>query len=113
MGRYRFVLRGVEDTPRSGGLVELPSFEMIHLFRAGPDCDVLAAVNTVEWVEQEQLPVWVPAYAAEEYRAAHPATVFTCPDCGMTSFNRNDLDAGYCGACHAFTGYEHEVRVGG
>ena len=25
---------------------------------------------------------------------------FTCPDCGMTSYNPNDITNQYCGACH-------------
>jgi hypothetical protein len=29
---------------------------------------------------------------------------FTCPDCGRTSYNLNDVREGYCGFCHAFTG---------
>ncbi len=28
---------------------------------------------------------------------------FTCPRCGMQSFNRNDVIYGYCGRCHDFT----------
>lgn len=28
----------------------------------------------------------------------------TCPKCGMTSFNRNDISEGYCGNCHDWTG---------
>lgn len=27
----------------------------------------------------------------------------TCPDCGMTSYHPNDIAAGYCGNCHAYT----------
>src|SRR5205807_7468130 len=27
----------------------------------------------------------------------------TCPLCGMTSHNPNDVKNGYCGNCHAFT----------
>lgn len=27
----------------------------------------------------------------------------TCPECGMTSYNLNDIRFGYCGKCHAFT----------
>jgi protein-arginine kinase activator protein McsA len=27
----------------------------------------------------------------------------TCPECGMTSYNPNDVAEGYCGNCHAFT----------
>lgn len=29
---------------------------------------------------------------------------FTCPVCGATSYNPNDVANGYCGACHDFTG---------
>lgn len=28
----------------------------------------------------------------------------TCPVCGMTSYNLNDVANGYCGNCHAYTG---------
>lgn len=29
---------------------------------------------------------------------------FTCPRCGATSHNPNDVEAGYCGRCHDWTG---------
>jgi len=29
---------------------------------------------------------------------------FTCPRCGMTSYNLNDVREGYCGNCHDWTG---------
>jgi len=29
---------------------------------------------------------------------------FTCPKCGMTSYNPNDIREGYCGNCHTWTG---------
>jgi hypothetical protein len=29
---------------------------------------------------------------------------FTCPACGMTSYNPNDVREGYCGNCHDWTG---------
>lgn len=28
---------------------------------------------------------------------------FTCPRCGRTSYNPNDVDEGYCGSCHDWT----------
>jgi len=28
----------------------------------------------------------------------------TCPACQMTSYNANDIEQGYCGNCHEFTG---------
>lgn len=33
-----------------------------------------------------------------------PAPPFTCPRCGMTSHNPNDIREGYCGNCHDWTG---------
>lgn len=27
----------------------------------------------------------------------------TCPLCGMTSYNPNDIREGYCGKCHDWT----------
>ena len=29
---------------------------------------------------------------------------FTCPECGITSYHPKDIQYGYCGKCHAFTG---------
>lgn len=26
-----------------------------------------------------------------------------CPQCGRTTYNPNDIDEGYCGACHDWT----------
>lgn len=31
------------------------------------------------------------------------ATAFTCPRCGRTSHHPQDVEHGYCGACHDFT----------
>jgi hypothetical protein len=28
---------------------------------------------------------------------------FTCPCCGIVSYNPNDLEQGYCGLCHDWT----------
>lgn len=27
----------------------------------------------------------------------------TCPKCGLTSYNPNDIEHGYCGFCHDWT----------
>ena len=32
------------------------------------------------------------------------AMSFTCPKCLMMSYNANDVEQGYCGNCHEFTG---------
>lgn len=29
---------------------------------------------------------------------------FTCPACGMVSYNASDIAEGYCARCHSFTG---------
>lgn len=29
---------------------------------------------------------------------------FTCPECGRTSYNPNDIEQRYCGNCHWWTG---------
>jgi ribosomal protein L37E len=40
----------------------------------------------------------------------------TCPRCGWTSYNPNDIREGYCGHCHAWTSpprkpmTDHEFR---
>jgi ribosomal protein L37E len=33
-----------------------------------------------------------------------PTESITCPKCGMTSYNPNDVLNGYCGNCHEYTG---------
>ncbi len=35
-----------------------------------------------------------------------PQPSITCPVCGATSYNPNDIRHGYCGRCHAFTAPE-------
>lgn len=34
---------------------------------------------------------------------AGAAGVFTCPRCGVMSYNPNDVGQGYCGCCHDWT----------
>jgi len=34
----------------------------------------------------------------------------TCPDCGRTSYNPNDIEQGYCGYCHDWTSHPASVR---
>lgn len=45
--------------------------------------------------------------AADPVRSAYGIPVatesFTCPRCGMTSYNPNDIREGYCGNCHDWT----------
>lgn len=41
---------------------------------------------------------------ANEHQAkpGHAASTFTCPRCGKTSHNPNDVRESYCGSCHQF-----------
>jgi hypothetical protein len=34
----------------------------------------------------------------------------TCPECGWTSYNPNDVREGYCGHCHDFTSPRQDYR---
>jgi ribosomal protein S27AE len=36
--------------------------------------------------------------------AAGVTSVFACPFCGSVSAHPQDIEHGYCGRCHAFTG---------
>jgi hypothetical protein len=40
---------------------------------------------------------------AESWKSLTAPSI-TCPVCGMTSYNPNDVREGYCGNCHAWTG---------
>jgi ribosomal protein S27AE len=37
----------------------------------------------------------------EQPKHSHPS--ITCPRCGATSYNANDILEGYCGRCHDWT----------
>ena len=37
----------------------------------------------------------------------------TCPVCGMTSYNPNDIREGYCGNCHDWTSERSPNEVQG
>lgn len=47
------------------------------------------------------LAVFGAARAANRRRVEPPS--ITCPRCGMTSYNPNDIREGYCGHCHDWT----------
>jgi hypothetical protein len=41
--------------------------------------------------------------AITRWRQATEQPSITCPECGMTSYNPNDIREGYCGNCHTWT----------
>lgn len=38
-------------------------------------------------------------------------TSFTCPNCGLTSYNPNDVENSYCGNCHEITDWRFEMQT--
>jgi hypothetical protein len=44
-----------------------------------------------------------PRMVSEDGVHFREAPSITCPRCGMTSYNENDIAEGYCGNCHDWT----------
>lgn len=62
-----------------------------------PDRDPLRE----EIMEIYGLPEWLRAKWRAGWRDDIPS--ITCPVCGMTSYNENDIEEGFCGSCCAWT----------
>ena len=45
-----------------------------------------------------------PEYDPAAIDPDSPPPSFTCPRCGMRSYNPNDVAESYCGNCHDWTG---------
>lgn len=43
------------------------------------------------------------AIPGDRLRSLYVTPSFTCPRCGMTSYNPTDISEGYCGNCHDWT----------
>ncbi len=41
-----------------------------------------------------------------------PVPSFTCPLCSRTSYHPRDVEEGYCGSCHAWTGTPRPAEGG-
>lgn len=54
-------------------------------------------------LEAAQAATDAGAKFAAEIARSQPVSI-TCPVCGLTSWNRMDVEAGYCGRCHDWTG---------
>lgn len=65
---------------------------------AGCKCPVIDN-NYGEWAPAPPDGWWINAGCPLH---GHPN--FECPVCHAVSFNPNDVEAGYCGRCHDFTG---------
>lgn len=46
----------------------------------------------------------------EKYAKAQGACI-TCPNCGRTSYNPNDVRERFCGACHRYHSYMEEMAL--
>jgi ribosomal protein S27AE len=75
--------------------------------REGRCCDQC----DMDWVVPVRLIMsgHTPDYAKSVGKLSHfrppglqRAMAITCPKCGMTSFNPNDVEKEYCGNCHQF-----------
>lgn len=49
-----------------------------------------------------EAPPDVREWIQEQMLALDKARSFTCPECHRTSYNENDVQNKYCGACHKF-----------
>jgi hypothetical protein len=54
-----------------------------------------------EMTRRQAADAAVALYEARQLAAADGAAI-TCPRCGRTSYNPNDIAQRYCGACHRF-----------
>jgi len=61
------------------------------VFGTHVDCDRRLLEFSVE-VGEDLMPLW-----------ERPIESFTCPRCGMTSYNPHDIAEGFCGNCHDWT----------
>ena len=52
---------------------------------------------------EEQLRAFLES-ARRAQEEVDELTKFVCPVCGMTSHNPHDIEEGYCGNCHDWTG---------
>lgn len=90
---------GEHDDPDLRG--QAPSMTQIA---CGPEEFCWAALEA--WTAKHPLREWESGevLARDPKLAADGAVHITCPKCGRTSFNLNDVREGYCGHCHEFTG---------
>jgi hypothetical protein len=58
----------------------------------------------------ERLGLWVQRVAADVQWGTVAEPSITCPRCGRTSYNPNDIREGYCGYCHDWTSVTPEKR---
>lgn len=72
-----------------------------------PDCNprFLRKMTTMAWESISTVPV-SPKFSSgglvSEWRSGLDESRFTCPTCGMTSYNSHDVRKKYCGNCHEF-----------
>jgi ribosomal protein S27AE len=91
----------------NGSIVEKSVQEPGDAHPIGARARVLGSVGPVEdgtigyFVEWKDMPGIACLVGGPRIRLL--ATSFTCPKCGATSHNPNDLREGYCGRCHEWT----------
>lgn len=68
------------------------------IWRATPTGGAKVPAGRVEEIAFDYLPRGAGLDVSAELSG------FSCPDCGIESFNPNDIREGYCGRCHGWTG---------
>lgn len=74
---------------------EQPLDQIAHNFRRANELALGTPLRTVTG----QLYVML---AIESFEVVTRPPSFTCPRCGLRSYNSNDIAQRYCGACHRF-----------
>jgi hypothetical protein len=100
---------------RAGILLAVPNVHTIplndlihHLTGSGEECPCGPTCIPIERADGSISYQYVHhsldgrEFAGEDAGLLLPENI-TCPVCGMTSWNPNDVRYGYCGNCHAFT----------
>jgi hypothetical protein len=61
--------------------------------------------------DRANIDVLGPGQGVKFMMATDGTTSFTCPDCGATSHHPMDVNEGYCGRCHDWTGKPPHLGV--
>ncbi len=64
--------------------------------------------DVADCVHPDCNPEWLRKMATKVWNSI-PHDSYTCLDCGMTSYNPNDVREEYCGNCHEFKHYKYPL----
>lgn len=111
---HRWVAPAVQEQPPCPDCVCCTDRLCREAHRAGLSCGIVAGPVAFELVNgcscglaAQEARLQAIGAAAEERRRRQDdeqRKPFVCPRCGAVSWHPQDLEHGYCGACHDFTG---------